>query len=192
MQRSRPIQRHPHDTRLLSQRLKDCLANPPHRVRDELDSLGFVEFVRGADQTEIALVDQVGERHALILVLLRHRNHEAQIRTDQFVERILITDADSTRQFGFLFARDEGIDTDVAQVLVQRPFLVLRLLFRRSYSHGTSSSVRRGMRARKNRTFVCKQYVAQAVSHHRTTVPSRAHRIRVNHASDEMESGVKL
>src|SRR6187200_2655010 len=49
------IQRNADDSRLLRERLKDALANPPHRVRDELDALRLVEFVGCADEAEVAL-----------------------------------------------------------------------------------------------------------------------------------------
>ena len=61
MERARAVQRNADNSRLLGERLKDALADPPHRVRDELDSLRLVELVGCADQSEVALVDQVGE-----------------------------------------------------------------------------------------------------------------------------------
>src|SRR5260370_1356819 len=76
VQRAGAVQRNAHDAGLLGQGLEDRLADPPHGVRDELDPLGLVELVGRADQSQVAFVDEVGERHALVLVLLRDRDHE--------------------------------------------------------------------------------------------------------------------
>src|SRR5213079_2802793 len=59
VQRAGPVQRHPHDARLLGPRLENRLPDPPDRIGDELDALGLVELVGGADQAKVALVDQV-------------------------------------------------------------------------------------------------------------------------------------
>ena len=71
MQSAGAVQGDTYDSRLFGQCLKDGLANPPNRVRDELDPLRLVEFVGGANETEVALVDQIGERDALILIFFR-------------------------------------------------------------------------------------------------------------------------
>src|SRR5687768_10607029 len=72
------VERHPHDAALLGQRLEDRLADPPHGVADELDALRLVELMGRPDQTEVSLVDEVRERYALVLVLLRDGDDEAQ------------------------------------------------------------------------------------------------------------------
>jgi hypothetical protein len=68
----------------------------------------------GANQTEVAFIDQVGERNALILVLLGHRDDEAQVTADQLVERFLFADADAPRQAYFFLLRNERVLTDLA------------------------------------------------------------------------------
>src|SRR5256885_15713518 len=83
------IRRPPRSTLFPYTTLFRSLADPPHRVRDELDPLRLVELVGGADQAKVAFVDQVGERHALVLVLLGDRHHEAEVRAHQLVERLL-------------------------------------------------------------------------------------------------------
>ena len=92
------VERHAHDAALLGQRLEDRLADPPHGVRDELDALRLVELVRRADQAEVALVDQVGERDALVLILLGDRDDEAQVAAHQLVERLVVARADALRE----------------------------------------------------------------------------------------------
>src|ERR1043166_8178713 len=90
MERAGAIQRDPNDARLFGQRLQNRLADPPHRVRDELDALRLVEFVSGANEAQVAFIDQVRERHALVLILFRHRHDEPQIRPHEFVEALLV------------------------------------------------------------------------------------------------------
>jgi hypothetical protein len=123
VQRAGAVERHAHDAALLRQRLEDGLADPPDGVGDELDALGLVELVRGPDQAEVALVDQVGERDALVLVLLGDRHHEAQVAADQLVQRFLVVDADELGEPDLLFLRDQRIAADLPQVLVERPFI---------------------------------------------------------------------
>src|SRR6185503_3115128 len=128
VQRARAVERHAHDARLLGQRLQNGLANPPDRVRDELDALRLVEFVRGANEAEVALVDQIRERHALVLILLRDRHDEAQVGAHQLVQGFLLALADALRETDLLVAIDQRIDADVTQILIERAFLERRLL----------------------------------------------------------------
>src|SRR3954453_16943978 len=57
--------------RLVGQRAGDRLADPPGRVRGELEALAVVELLRRAHQAERALLDQVEERQTLVAVVLR-------------------------------------------------------------------------------------------------------------------------
>ena len=45
IQRTNLVQGQTYDTALLRQSLKNGLANPPHRITDELESTGFVELL---------------------------------------------------------------------------------------------------------------------------------------------------
>src|SRR3954451_752908 len=47
---------------LLGERARDRLADPPRRVRRELVAEGVVEFLDGADQAEVALLNEVEQR----------------------------------------------------------------------------------------------------------------------------------
>jgi hypothetical protein len=73
-----------------------------------------------ADEAEVTLVDEVGERHALVLVLLRHRDDEAEVAADQLVERLGVTDTDALREPDLLLLRDQRVLADLAEILVQR------------------------------------------------------------------------
>ena len=70
---------------LIGHRAGDRLADPPGGVRRELVTLCVVELFDRADQTEVALLDQVQERHAASGVALGQRHHQPQVRLEQMV-----------------------------------------------------------------------------------------------------------
>src|SRR5207247_8049965 len=100
-------------------------------------------------QAEVAFVDQVGERHALVLVLLGDRHHEAEVRAHQLVERLLFPLLDPLRKRDLLLAGDERVLADLPEILVQRPF-VERCTFRRVQLHGLVTPPRRAHDAARN------------------------------------------
>src|SRR6185437_6350617 len=119
--------------------LQDRLADPPDGIGDELDALRLVEFVGGANESEVALVDEIGEGDALVLILLRHRDDKAQVGANERVQGLLVIDPDSLRQLDLILPRDQRIDADIAEVLVQRAFLVGGSpAFRRCHAAGCS------------------------------------------------------
>src|SRR5260370_1358050 len=120
VQRARPVERDAHDAGLLGERLQNRLADPPHGVGDELDPFGLVELVGGPDQAEVALVDQIRERHALVLVLLGYGDDEPQVRADELAERFLVALLDALGQRDFFLTGDQRVLADLAQVLIQR------------------------------------------------------------------------
>lgn len=65
----------------------DGLTNPPRGVGRELESLCVVELFHRADQPEVALLDQVQQRHATTRVPLGQRHHQAQVRLQQVTAR---------------------------------------------------------------------------------------------------------
>src|SRR6266536_2795087 len=50
--------------RLIRDRPRNRLPNPPGRIRGELETLGVVELLHRADQSEVSLLDQVQQQHA--------------------------------------------------------------------------------------------------------------------------------
>ena len=70
---------------LVGDRAGDRLADPPRRVRRELEALGVVELLDGADQAEVALLDQVEEEHAAADVALGDRDDESQVGLDELL-----------------------------------------------------------------------------------------------------------
>ena len=125
VQRPHLVQRQPHDPALFGQRLKNRLAYPPYGVRNELESPRLVELLGGLDQPEISLVDQIGQRQALVLILFRNRNDEPQVGACQFFERFLVALLDPLRQIDLFLHGDQILLTDLLQILVQRRALAI-------------------------------------------------------------------
>src|SRR4051794_5681355 len=59
------VHRDANRARLVGERAGDRLADPPGRVGRELEALAVVELLRGANQAERALLDEVEERQSL-------------------------------------------------------------------------------------------------------------------------------
>src|SRR5918994_5204191 len=59
------------------------LPDPPRRVRRELEALGRVELLGRPDETQVALLDQVEERHPAVAVLLGDGDDEPQVGLDE-------------------------------------------------------------------------------------------------------------
>src|SRR5439155_1526883 len=121
--------------RLLGERLEDRLTDPPHGIGDELDPLGLVELVGRPDQPEVALVDQIREGDALVLVFLGDGDDEPEVGADQLVQRLLVLRLDALGQRDLFLARNQRILADLAEVLIQRS-LVERGALRRVQLHG--------------------------------------------------------
>ena len=125
VERSYLVERQTHDTALLGQCLQDRLTDPPHGIGDELEAAGLVELLGGLDQAEVALVDQVGQADALVLVLLGDGDDEPEVRTGEFVEGFLVALLDTLGEFHFLFHGNQFFPTDFLQVFVERGALTV-------------------------------------------------------------------
>src|SRR5687768_5926284 len=101
--------------RLVGERARDRLADPPGRVGRELEALAVVELLRGADQAECALLDQVEERQALVAVVLRDRDDETQVRLDHLLLRVEVAALDALREIDLLLRGEEPHLADVLQ-----------------------------------------------------------------------------
>jgi hypothetical protein len=122
------VERNADDPALLGEGLQDGLLDPPDGVGDELDALGLVELVGRADEPDVALVDEVAERDALILVLLGDGHDEPEVGADERVERFLFPLPDPLGQLDLPFASQQRIGADLLQVLVEGAFLEGALL----------------------------------------------------------------
>src|SRR6185312_15583934 len=121
----RAVERHAHRPPLTREGREDRLADPPHRVRDELDALIGVELSGGREQADVAFTDEVDERQSAILVFLGDRNHEAQVALHEFLQRVGIAGADAARDLDLLGALEERVRADLVEVLVEN--VTLRL-----------------------------------------------------------------
>ena len=70
---------------MVGQCAADRLADPPGGVSGELEAAVDLEFLHGADQADVAFLDQVQETHAAVEVLLCDADHEAQVGLDQLL-----------------------------------------------------------------------------------------------------------
>src|SRR5262245_11050997 len=73
------VHRDPDRARLVGDRASDRLPDPPRRVGRELEALRVVELLDGADQAEVALLDEVEQGHAATDVPLGDRDDEPEV-----------------------------------------------------------------------------------------------------------------
>ena len=150
----------------LSMPAADGLTNPPGGVGGKLEPLPPVELLHGMDEPEIALLDEVEQRHIRRLVLLGDRHDQAQVGVDEGVvgtlpiahqrpqvtalrrgdhrSRKLVTGVpahlDGPGQIGLVVLREQRITTDL--VKVQPDEILIRTLVA-FLAHTTSRFVAR-------------------------------------------------
>ena len=98
---------------------EDRLADPPDRVRDELDAVVGIELPGRGEETHVPLADQVHQRDAPVLVLLRHRDHETEVALDQLLHGELVAGLDPAGDGDFLGLGEERSERNLVQVLVE-------------------------------------------------------------------------
>ena len=69
--------------RVVGNGARDGLTDPPRRVGAELEAAPPVEFLDRAQQPEVALLDQVDQRHAAVRIAPRDADHQAQVGVGQ-------------------------------------------------------------------------------------------------------------
>src|ERR687884_2275532 len=114
------VDRHPNRPRLVGERPRDRLADPPRRIGRELEALAVVELLRRADEPDRAFLDQVEERQALVAVLLRDRDDEAQVRLDHLLLRAMVAPLDPLRELDLLRGCQQVDLADVLEEELQR------------------------------------------------------------------------
>ena len=104
----------------VDERALDRLFDPPGGVGGEAGSLGRIETLHGPDETDVALLDQVGERQAPVRVVLTDGDDEAQVGLDHLLLGILVVFVDDTPAELLLLLRGEQRDlVDLLQVQLQ-------------------------------------------------------------------------
>src|SRR5262249_54953185 len=99
VQRLDHVDRNADRTRMVGDRARDRLADPPRRVRGELEATAVLESVHGLHEADVALLDQVEQAQVASQVPLRHRDDEAKIGLHQ----LLLGLADLTVAAGDLY-----------------------------------------------------------------------------------------
>jgi hypothetical protein len=110
----------PDRSRLVGDRPRDGLANPPGRVGRELVALAIVELLHRADQAERPLLDQVEKGEPAAEVPLGDRDDEAEVRLDHRRLRPHVAALDALRERDLLVCGEERHLADLAQVEPQR------------------------------------------------------------------------
>ena len=101
--------------RLVGERAGDRLADPPGGVGRELEALAVVELLGRADQAERALLDQVEEGKALVAVVLRDRDDQAQVGLDHLLLGVEVAALDALGEIDLLLRREQPDLADVLQ-----------------------------------------------------------------------------
>ena len=108
------MRRHANRPRLVRDRALTRLADPPGRVRRELETASPVELLGRAVESYDALLDQVAEREAVTPVPLRDRHDQAQVRVDHALLRLPVTTLDPLRELDLFGRGQERIPPDLA------------------------------------------------------------------------------
>ncbi len=114
------VDRDPDRPRLVGDRPRDRLPDPPGRVRRELVAAPVVELLDRPDQAQRPLLDQIQEPEPAPEVTLRDRHHQAQVRLDHVPLRIHVAALDPLGQLDLLLGRQQLHPADRAQVEAQR------------------------------------------------------------------------
>lgn len=65
--------------------MENALTDPPDGIRNKLKTTRVIEFVCCSNETDIPLVNQINQRHSLMLILFGNRNDETQIGCHKFL-----------------------------------------------------------------------------------------------------------
>src|SRR4029078_10164887 len=101
--------------RLVRERTRDRLADPQRGVCRALEALAVIELLRGAYQTERALLYEVEERKSLVPVVLRDGDDEPQVGLDHLLLCVEVAALDPAREVDLLLGREQPDLADVLQ-----------------------------------------------------------------------------
>ena len=96
----------------------DRLTDPQRRVGREAEALAPVELLARPDQAEHALLDEVGQGQALVLVAPGVGSDEAQVGVDEQFLGVQVTALDALGQVDLLGRGEQGVAARVRQQLV--------------------------------------------------------------------------
>ena len=101
---------------LVRQGAADGLLDPQCRIRGKFGALLGIEALDGFHQADVALVDQVEQRHPEIGVVIRDLYDQAQVGFDHLVARLLVAPLDSRSQSYLLLARQQWRPSNLPHV----------------------------------------------------------------------------
>src|SRR5205085_7212697 len=105
---------------LLRECVQDGLADPPHRVGDELDVLLRVVLLRRLDQADVALVDQVEEEDVRVAITFGVGDDEAEVGLDQLFDRGLVVLLHTPTELALALRSETRNLRDLVKVLVEQ------------------------------------------------------------------------
>ena len=141
------VDRDSNDLRVVRNRALHRLADPPRRVRRELEPAPPVELLDRAVQADRALLDQVEERNTQSAVALGDRDDEPKVRLDHPPLRGGVAALDPLGERDLLRRRQEPTTPDLDEkqlegVEVRRPLTSLGLDHATSLVRGRESAYR--------------------------------------------------
>ena len=122
IERTYLIERQTHNSALLGNGLQNALANPPYGIGNKLESTSFIKFLCSLYQSDISFVNQIRQSKSLMLVLLGHRYHEAQVGRDKLVFGTLTlwtTFTNLLGQFNLLINGDKRGTSNLDKIFIQ-------------------------------------------------------------------------
>jgi len=120
------MHRHPNGTGLVGYGSGNGLPNPPGGICREFVSLCPVKFVHRADQTGVALLDQIQNVQSPAAILLSDGNHQTEVCLGELILGVLAALGHHFSQFYFLFGAEQLDLTDFLQI---HPHRVVQIVF---------------------------------------------------------------
>src|SRR3989339_1415992 len=114
------VHRNADGARLIGDGAGDRLADPPRGIRTEFESAVRIEFLNGAEEADIALLNQVEEREAAPDVLLGNGDNKTEVRLGQLLLGAGIALADAARELDLFAGIDERHAADLGEVHAHR------------------------------------------------------------------------
>ena len=95
------------------------LPDPPHGIGDKLDTPRGIETFGCLDETDVALINEVGEGEAAADIFARYADDVAQITADELIEPFLIPGLRTRCQLHLFLAREQSDLLDFLEIGLQ-------------------------------------------------------------------------
>jgi hypothetical protein len=127
----RGVNRNANGLRLIGERAADGLLDPPGGVRGKLRALAGIKLLDRAHQADVAFVDQVEQRKAVVLIVAGNFHDQAQVRLDHVFAGLRVAFLDSAGQLHFLFDGQEFCLADFTYVKMECAVAGVSVMFNR-------------------------------------------------------------